>query len=177
MVRHGHAAAAWAEDLDPGLDEAGQAQAEAAARTLVPHAPAQLLTSPLKRARETAAPLSKLLERGVAVETRVAEIPSPGMELAERGPWLRQVMQGNWSALAPELQAWRGELIECLEGIREDTAIFSHFIAINAAVGHVTGDDRVVNFRPDNGSITIFECGRDGLELIEQGAEARTFVG
>jgi broad specificity phosphatase PhoE len=57
-----------------------------------------------------------------------------------------------------------------------DCVVFSHFIAINAAVGHATGDDRVVSFRPDNCSITIMETGINTLTLLERGVEAITEV-
>ena len=117
MVRHGHAAAAWGEDLDPGLSDNGHAQAKVAARTLQQVDLAQLLTSPLKRAQETAAPLANLLGKTVSVEPRVAEIPSPGMQLEERGPWLRGVMQSDWSSLSAELQDWRNTLVACLKEI------------------------------------------------------------
>ena len=35
-----------------------------------------------------------------------------------------------------------------------DVTVFCHFIAINVAVGAALGDDRLIVFRPDNGSIT-----------------------
>jgi broad specificity phosphatase PhoE len=57
-----------------------------------------------------------------------------------------------------------------------DCVVFSHFIAINAAVGHATGDDRVVSFRPANCSITIMETGINTLTLLERGVEAITEV-
>jgi len=54
--------------------------------------------------------------------------------------------------------------------------VFSHFIAINAAVGYATGDDRVVSFRPDNCSITVMETSANSLLLIDRGVEADTEV-
>jgi broad specificity phosphatase PhoE len=57
-----------------------------------------------------------------------------------------------------------------------DCVVFSHFIAINAAVGHATGDDRVVSFRPDNCSITIMETNGDNITLVKRGDEADTRV-
>ncbi|MBV9044707.1 MAG: histidine phosphatase family protein, partial [Alphaproteobacteria bacterium] len=60
MVRHGKAAAGFGEDMDPGLDATGKAQAEAVAQKLAPLGPLAILSSPLKRAQETAAPLAAL---------------------------------------------------------------------------------------------------------------------
>lgn len=176
IVRHGRAAASFIDDLDPGLDELGRKQAESACKVLEGHTPLELRSSPLKRARETAVPLQAALSQEIAVEERFAEIPSPGLSLAERGPWLRGVMQGRWREQSADLQRWRQDLIDCLREIRADTAIFSHFVAINAAVGAAEGDDRVVLFRPDNGSITAIETGSGRLAVLSRGTEAETRI-
>ena len=54
--------------------------------------------------------------------------------------------------------------------------IFSHFIAINVAAGAALGDDRLVAFRPDNCSVTVFETKGSSLSLVEKGREAETKV-
>ncbi|MEY2459529.1 MAG: hypothetical protein QOG30_1359, partial [Acidimicrobiaceae bacterium] len=59
-MRHGDAAAGWGDDLDPGLSERGQAQARHVAESLKPLGPLPMLTSPLRRCRETAAPIADL---------------------------------------------------------------------------------------------------------------------
>src|SRR5262245_40708188 len=60
LVRHGHANAGFAEAYDPGLDDLGREQALAIAQGLAPLGPFPILTSPLKRARETTTPLAVL---------------------------------------------------------------------------------------------------------------------
>jgi broad specificity phosphatase PhoE len=177
LVRHGRAAASWSEDADPGLDALGIAQARQAAIWLQDHIPLEVISSPLKRALETASPLCEWLHYSPKLEPRVAEIPSPGLDLHDRGPWLRQIMQGGWSEVSADLTQWRRELIESLCELNTDTAVFSHFIAINVAVGSATGDDRVVSFRPDNCSISILETDGTSLKLISRGSEASTHVG
>ncbi len=177
IVRHGRAAASFAEDLDPGLDDTGQRQAMNACDELTGHLPLTLVSSPLKRALETATPLAERAALPVHTEERVSEIPSPGLSLDERGPWLRQVMQGRWNEQSPSLRTWRQELIDYLVSLPSNTAIFSHFVAINAAVGAARGDDSVLIFRPDNGSITTFKTdGEEDLTLVELGRQARTRV-
>ena len=44
--------------------------------------------------------------------------------------------------------------------LRYGCVVFSHFIAINAAVGYATGDDRVVSFRPDNALSPFWKLGK-----------------
>lgn len=188
MVRHGRAAAGWDADKDPGLDETGHAQAEKVARELERLAGMQLpiLSSPLRRCRETAAPLAQLWRAEPAIEPAVAEIPSPIDDLEARTTWLRTAMAGTWSELvsAPSGQAdreidflaWRRGVIDALLNQPRDTVVFSHFIAINVAAGHALGDDRVVAFRPDNASVTVFETRGGDLILHEKGREADTRV-
>lgn len=176
LIRHGRAAASFTDDLDPGLDELGHRQARDAAKTLNRHTPLALRSSPLRRARETAIPLAEMVSQDVVIEDRLAEIPSPGMTLDQRGPWLREVMQGRWSEQAPELVDWHSRLVDCLLNITEDTAIFSHFVAINAAVGAAEGNDSVIVFRPDNGSITRLSVEDGKLGVVERGREAQTKV-
>lgn len=176
IVRHGRAAASFTDDLDPGLDDLGRQQALAACQTLAELTPLELRSSPLKRAVETGAPLAAMLDQPLVPEHRFAEIPSPGLSLEARGPWLRQVMQGNWHQQSDALTRWYEDLVNCLKAIKVDTAIFSHFVAINAAVGAAEQSDRVLMFRPDNGSITRIEVDNGSLSLIERGAEASTHI-
>ena len=176
LIRHGRAAASFTDDLDPGLDELGQRQAIEATAALLPLTPLAIRSSPLKRARETAAPLAERLGQEVAIEARVSEIPSPGLSLDQRGAWLREIMQGRWHDQDPALVDWYKALVDCLKSVTEDTAIFSHFVAINAAVGAAEGNDAVTLFRPDNGSITVLETDGSTLKLLERGAEAETRV-
>lgn len=175
LVRHGKAAAGFDGHLDPGLHDTGKHQAQEAADVLEPLGPLNLLSSPLARALETAAPLAKRWQREPVIEKRVAELPSPTDDLAARARWLRNMMSGNWADV-PELAGWRSRLVECLHELTEDSVIFSHFIAINVAVGEATGDDRVVCFGPDNGSITIVESDGRSLSIVQLGDQAETRV-
>jgi broad specificity phosphatase PhoE len=172
MVRHGRAAAGFGESHDPGLDELGREQAEAVAQELASRGPLQILSSPLRRTRETAAPLAKLWRAEPAIEAAVAEIPSPTDNLQERVAWLREFMGGSWRNATPVLAQWREDAIAALLAIAKDTVIFSHYMAINVAVGTATDDDRVVVFSPDNCSVTVFENDGGALRLIEKGREA-----
>ena len=48
--------------------------------------------------------------------------------------------------------------------------VVSHYIAICAAIGAATDDDRVVPVKLANASITTLEAGADGLSLTAAGA-------
>jgi broad specificity phosphatase PhoE len=185
LIRHARPAAGWGEDADPGLDAAGQLQAEAAARTL-----AQTLvrmpiyTSPLRRCRETARPLEQLWQRPAEPFEPVAEIPSPPLDLQARQQWLKQAIQATWRELndfappgAPDYLAWRQRLLDSLARIPRDSVIFSHFIAINVVVGAAHAREEVVCFRPDHASITCVEAENGGLRVVELGRQTDTVLG
>jgi broad specificity phosphatase PhoE len=162
LIRHGKPATVWGQgsDDDPGLDEAGRAQAERARDALLAlpaeHRPQRVVSSPLRRCRETAEPLARALGVEIEIDPVVGEIPTPAQLTAdERGPWLRKAFEGLWRDIEGDLDydAWRREIVAALSA-RGDTAVFSHFVAINAAVTHLAGDERVLAFRPDHASIT-----------------------
>ncbi len=176
LVRHGRAAAGWDSDPDPGLDDTGRAQAQAVAERLNPLGPLQLVTSPMRRCRETSLPLADAWQREPTVELGVSEISAPMEGLSERTTWLRGFMAGTWVEADAERQAWRMNLVRALVDLPQDTVVFTHFIAINAAVGEAIGDERIVSFRPDNCSVTIMRSVMDQLELVERGHEAETQV-
>ena len=174
MVRHGHAAAGFDADLDPGLDDAGRAEAEAMVEQVASLGPLPIVASPLRRCRETAAPLEARWGTAARVDPRVGEIESPG--LSDRGPWLRQLMQGEWTGQPAELLRWRARVVEALLEIDTDTVVVSHFVAINVAVGHATEDARVLCCSPDNCSVTEMRNDGGRLEVVQLGGQAVTQV-
>jgi len=176
LVRHGQATSGWGLEKDPGLDDLGRSQAQTAAQKLAPLGPLPIISSPRARARETAMPLAELWEIEPAIEERVGEIRFPSETAADRVRWLKELLADQWPNLDQNLQQWRREVIEALLAVSRDSVVFTHYIAINAAVSHATGDDRVVSFSPDNASITIMETNGDELNLVERGMEADTRV-
>lgn len=176
LVRHGQASAGFDQAHDPGLDAVGRAQAEAIAKELESLGPLPLVTSPLRRTRETAAAFEKRWNVAARVEPAVAEIPSPIEDLQARTNWLRQVMQGRWSDLSPTYQQWRDQVVAALLAMQKTTVVTTHFIAINAAVGFATSDDRLVCFEPDNCSCTRMEVMDGTLRLIELGRQRETRI-
>jgi broad specificity phosphatase PhoE len=158
LVRHGRAAAGWDDDLDPGLDDLGRAQASAMAAHLASVGPWPLVVSPRRRTRETAAALEGAWGVGARVESRVGEIATPdGIGLADRGTWLRDLVDRRWSELGHDLKVWRQDVLEALWALDTETVVVTHFVAINVAVGWATGDDRVVSVSPDYCSVTALD--------------------
>jgi broad specificity phosphatase PhoE len=181
LVRHGRASAGWNTALDPELDELGRAQAEDVAQKLVSifgETKTEVISSPLMRCQQTAKPFAKLVSADVRIFSEVAEIPSPvGIEMSDRVDWLRKVMQGNWADLSANYLEYRDAIVKFVQAIDQNTVIFSHFIAINAIVGSIIKDGRLVIHKLDNCSITILEIGSDGaLRIVQGGHEADTLI-
>jgi broad specificity phosphatase PhoE len=177
LVRHGRATAGWDTDPDPGLDEIGLHQAMAVAARLAPLGAMPVLTSPFRRCRETAAHLAERWNVVPRIEAAVAEIPSPeGVEMADRIEWLRTAMQGKWRDLGPRYVTFRDQVVSRLVEMDRDSVVFSHFVAINAAIGAATSDDRLVVRSLDNCSVTVVDVVDGALQLVESGHEADTLI-
>ena len=185
LVRHGKPQASWGDhdaDPDPGLDDEGHAQAAAAARALMALAPEErprrVVSSPLRRCRETARPLAEMLGVDVAIEGDVAEIPTPaGLPAPDRPGWLRQAFTGEWGDIAGDRDyaQWAARVAAACARY-PGAAVFSHFVAINAAVGAALGDARVRQFEPGHAAITTFRIDQGVLQLLRRGAVASTQV-
>ena len=179
LVRHGRAAAGFDAAVDPGLDEAGQRQAEEMASALVLFGPLPLYTSPLRRCVETAQVLGSRWGVEPIVEPDVGEIPSPEpIAVGERGGWLRGVMATPWDRQPDELRAWRQRVVDAVTRIGEDgdAVVVTHFVAINAVISAATNDSRVVCFSPNNCSRTEVRVENGAVTVVELGGEARTLV-
>ncbi|HEY7851661.1 MAG TPA: histidine phosphatase family protein [Caulobacteraceae bacterium] len=183
IIRHGRPKETWGgADPDPGLDPVGIRQAVEAAVALLslpaPQRPIKVASSPLRRCLETATPLAQALGVDLEIVPLVGEIPTPaGLAISERGPWLRRALAGDWSQIDGDLDydAWRRGVWEAARA-RPATAIFSHFVAINALISVIENRDQVIGFRPDHASITTLEAEGPDLGLVELGREALTGV-
>ena len=177
LIRHGQPRAGFDQDPDPGLDELGHQQAAAVAKQLEPLGRLSLITSPLRRARDTAVPFERMWKCAARVEPAVAEIPSPSQDLAERAAWIRHALRGRWSDLPEWYQDWKGQLVAFLCGLQTSSLITTHFVAINAAVGAARNDERMVCFEPDHCSCTVLEQVDGTLRVVTLGRERQTRVG
>jgi broad specificity phosphatase PhoE len=184
LIRHARPAAGWGQDPDPGLDETGHEQAKKTALAITAaHRSMPIYSSPLKRCRETAAPLIESWARPLELMPAVAEIPSPPLGLKERSEWLAKAMSGTWQELqasapanSPDYSQWRAALVARLAALESDCVIYTHFVAINVAVSAAQGSDAVICFRPDHASVTSFTISGGHLRLLELGRQADTSV-
>ena len=142
LVRHGRASAGWDTDPDPGLDEIGVRQANGGSR------PARVTRPAADRHQPAAAlparPPPNWHDCGRSnrtVEPAVAEIPSPrgrGDGRSDRLVASRDARHVDRSR--PAYVAYRDTVVSTLVALADDSVVFSHFVAINAAIG--VGDRR-----------------------------------
>ena len=177
LIRHGRAAAGWGESVDPGLSSLGREQAAQASKTMQNMHRMPIISSPMARASETAAPLARAWDCMVEFDPRFSEIPTPEHIPFNRKEWIKDILSKHWRAMEPALQAWREDLLAALQSLEQDTVVFTHFIAINAIAGNALNDDRVMVFLPDNASVTSVAVHGPSIALIEKGREMTTHVG
>ncbi|MEM6581729.1 MAG: histidine phosphatase family protein [Pseudomonadota bacterium] len=178
LVRHGEAAATWAQSPDPGLSQLGHQQAHDVAQALAPKLDSidvSLITSPMLRARETAQPLANHLQQDVAVLEAFREIQAP-VPLADRQRWLRAFMQQQWEEQPEALHTWRDRAFEALLALSHSAVIFTHFLVINALVGQITNEPTTLCCWPDNGSMTHLRLEAGALSVVALGKQLQTRV-
>lgn len=175
LVRHGEAAAGWGDHPDPGLSDLGGRQADAVASALESLGASAAISSPMLRCRETALPFEQRMGLVAKVAPEVSEIDTPRV-VEDRVAWLRALMAGEWGGGAHDFRRWRQAMLDFVTELPDDTVVFSHFVAINALVGMIESDPRVVVFRPGHCSVTQLLRTPASLRVAEYGSESATRV-
>ncbi|MGQ0533213.1 MAG: histidine phosphatase family protein [Caulobacteraceae bacterium] len=177
LIRHGEPEAAWGGSIDdPVLSETGRVQAEAAAVRLIEYGPLAVVSSPMRRCRETAAPFEVRARSAARIDPRVSEVVAPAgvtdrrAWLRENFPWDQRAVRRQWNSLDASLCAWRDSVVAAMLELKQDTAVFSHFIAINALASVATRSAATIVCFPGYGSITEFEVSNGAIELVRLGA-------
>ena len=159
---------------DPQLSQRGHEQAERLVEVLALEEVDALYSSPSRRARETAAPLERALGLTPEIDDGLAEFDSkdssyvPVEELKAAGdPRYTALIHGDLYSHDVDPVAFRTRVVEAVERIVArhpggKAVLFSHAGAINAAAGHVLGQERTIWFPPDYCSITRIGASRDG---------------
>ncbi|HSL58097.1 MAG TPA: histidine phosphatase family protein [Acidimicrobiales bacterium] len=148
---------------DPVLSEAGIRQAAALAAWLRDEPLDAIWVSPLRRARQTAAPIEAALGLTAVVEAGIQEfdaedptyIPIEELRAADDPRW-REMVEALDS---PERLAFRDVVVEAVERIvaahpGQKVAVVCHGGVINAYLSHVVGIDVPMFFEPSYTSLT-----------------------
>jgi 2,3-bisphosphoglycerate-dependent phosphoglycerate mutase len=163
MIRHGRPETQNGAS-DPDLCEIGRKQARDLSAVLARSGVARLVSSPLRRALQTAEPTAEVLGLDVAVIDGLAEADRFGasyrsVEELRREPALwDRFLADPVGFLGADPVAFRREVLDALESVLTDSvakvAIFTHGLPINVVLSHVLGLDRITHFVPHYCSIS-----------------------
>jgi probable phosphoglycerate mutase len=168
---------------DPELSEIGRQQAERLAEWLVGETVDAVWSSPLRRARETAAPLAARLGLEVVIDEDLAEFDReadfyiPMEELkAEGDPRWQQMVDGTWSTEV-EAQAFEVGVAAAMERViaanpGRNVAVVCHGGVINAYLADVLGLADPMFFYPAYTGISRVMAARSGERSIATVNEA-----
>lgn len=166
-----------ASGADPGLSPEGVAQSERLAAWLHDAPLDAVWSSPLRRARDTAAPLARALGVETQIDDDLAEFDRdadfyiPLEELkAEGDPRYQELVDGTWAgedagaAFAHRLVAAMERVITAHPG--GEVAVVCHGGVINVYLAHVLGLAEPMFFHPDYTGISRVRAARSGPRSI-----------
>ena len=179
LIRHGEAIDGWTS-LDPGLSKLGKKQAEDLRSSLKKklNDKTDIISSPLLRCQETANISVSDSKKKIIIDDIFRELPSPIKDLNKRVTWLKRVLPLNWEGLEEDNESklsnidyylWRKKIINKIISFKNETVIFTHFVVINYVIGKITNSNKVINFYPNNCSITEIGIENNKMELIKLG--------
>lgn len=162
LIRHAEPVRIEATEgqADPILHVRGQAQAMALAQALAPEHLDAVWSSPMRRARETAAPLAQAQGLEVIVDEELAEfdrhsssyIPLEEMKAAKDERLLAMV-RGDLGHYGVDADSFRSQAVAAIEKVVEAhpsqrVAVVCHGGIINAYLAHIIGLERLFFFEP-----------------------------
>ena len=168
LVRHGRPDEGHVErPHDPPLAEDGRRQAEAAGALLVRERLDRIVTSPLLRAQQTAAPLAERLGLTPEVVDGWAEADRH-LDRYRSVETLKAMGGGEWQRfladpvryMGGDTATFRATVLGALAALLasgpRDThvAVFTHGLPINVVLSQALGLERIVHFPPSYGSVT-----------------------
>lgn len=165
--------------VDPELTARGRDEAQRLAAWLATEDIDAVISSPLRRARQTAEPIARALGLDVEVDSGVIEYDAnadhyiPAEELKrERDARWQAMLDGRWEDFGGEApDQFRGRIVPCLDGIIRRfpggrVAVVCHGGVINVYVGALLGLDRLLWFEPGYTSITRVAAARSGQRSL-----------
>jgi 2,3-bisphosphoglycerate-dependent phosphoglycerate mutase len=173
---------------DPVLAERGVKQAERLAAYLGEEPVGAVWSSPMQRARETAAPLAAALGVDVVVDSELAEwdreatsyIPIEELKASGDGRWAAMV-EGSFEESGVDPVAFREGVVTAIEHIITgnpggSVAVVCHGGVINVYLAHILGIERPLWFEPKYTSIHRVLASRRGdrsLQALNETAHLR----
>jgi broad specificity phosphatase PhoE len=166
------------EGSDPELAATGWEQARRLPDALSRHPITRLVSSPQRRALQTAEPVAADLGLGVDVDERLAEydrgmshyLPLEHVRAERPEEWARMAA-GDLPA-AVDAVAFRERVraavadIVAGAGHTDTVAVFSHGGVINAVLHDVLGTERLLSFPIDYASLTLLRHARSGATTV-----------
>lgn len=164
---------------DPPLQERGIAQAERLATWLADETVDAVWSSPMRRARETAAPVAATHVLDVVIDDELAEfdreatsyIPIEELKATNDERWLAMV-EGRLEDYEADAGLFRAAVVGAVERViaanpgPRTVAVVCHGGVINNYVGHVLGIERPLWFEPRYTSITRIAASRSGIRSV-----------
>ncbi len=164
---------------DPGLSDTGHAQAVRLAEWLAAEPIDAVLTSPLCRARQTAAPLAATLSVTAEVLDGVAEydaaageyIPIEELRATKDQRWFATI-EGRWADVGGvDPQEFQRVVVPAVEELigrfpGQRVVVVTHGGVLNVYLAHVVGTERLLWFHPEYTSISRVVAARTGQRSI-----------
>jgi probable phosphoglycerate mutase len=179
LVRHG--LPELGDTVDPGLSEAGWAQARATAHLLAADEPVAVYSSHLQRARDTAAAIAEPLALPVEVDEDLREwdsfTPQPRYrppEALEAGPRRAAFQDGRFEEFLPphDKAGLQARVAAALRRVAEKhparpVVVVSHGGAINAFLALVLGTTSTFFFDPAYAGVSRVRVMTDGRFVLD----------
>jgi probable phosphoglycerate mutase len=161
---------------DPHLAPLGVIQAEALADWLAGEQIDAIWSSPMRRARETAAPVAERLQLPVQVDDHLAEYDRDSASYIPIEE-LKAANDPRWNQLPERPEEFQAEVVAAIERIvaahpGQRVAVVCHGGVVNAYAGHVLGIDDPLFFLPAYTSISRIFAASSGVRSISTLNEA-----
>ncbi len=160
---------------DPALAPAGRDQAEQLAARLVGEGIDAVWSSPMRRARETAAPLAGAVGVEVTIDDDLAEfdrdlsfyVPMEEIRGTDDPRWAQLVEEWSSAETEDQRRAFRTTVVTAVERIADASpgqrvAVVCHGGVINAYLSHILDIERTLFFEPDYTSVSRVLASRTG---------------
>jgi probable phosphoglycerate mutase len=180
LVRHGEPLVAvdQPEGADPPLSERGRQQALLLAHYLAEEHLDAVITSPLRRARQTAEPVAAAQDANLQIDEDVAEfdrgyhsyIPVEALKATDDARW-HALREGRLEAFAADPDAFQVQAIKAVDNViaahpGQKVALVCHGGIINAFLGHMLSIPRLLWFSPQYTSINRVMASRGGVREV-----------